>query len=168
MVFGIRRKDMSKCVYAGSFDPITSGHLDIIERAAARFGDVTVVVPVNIDKKFVFSLEQRIDMIQKSTSHIEGVSVQRTDGLLVDYMKGIGADLIVRGLRSLSDFDHEYQLASVNAKLYDDIETVFLMATPKYSFVSSSIVRELIFHGGDIEGFVPSCIIEDIKKYIGR
>jgi pantetheine-phosphate adenylyltransferase len=158
---------MSKCVYAGSFDPITSGHIDIIERAAARFGDVTVVVPANIDKKCTFTLEQRLDMIRKSTSRISGVSVQRTDGLLVDYMKGIGADLIIRGLRSLSDFDHEYQLASVNAKLYNDIETVFLMATPKYSFVSSSIVRELIFHGGDIEGFVPENIIGDIKKYIG-
>ena len=106
-------------------------------------------------------------MIQKSTAHIGGVSVKSVDGLLVDYMKQIGADLIVRGLRSLSDFDHEYQLASVNAKLYDDIETVFLMANPKYSFISSSIVRELIFHGGDIDGFVPGIIIDDIKKYIG-
>jgi pantetheine-phosphate adenylyltransferase len=157
---------MSKCVYAGSFDPITKGHLDIIERAAARFGDVTVVVPMNIEKKCAFSLEQRIDMIRKSTAHISGVRVESVDGLLVDYMKQIGADLIVRGLRSLSDFDHEYQLASVNAKLYDDIETVFLMANPRYSFVSSSIVRELIFHGGDIDGFVPGIIIGDIKKYI--
>ncbi|MBT3318834.1 MAG: pantetheine-phosphate adenylyltransferase [Clostridia bacterium] len=158
---------MSKCVYAGSFDPITSGHLDIIERAAARFGEVTIVVPVNIEKKCAFSLEQRLAMIQKSTAHIGGVSVNSVDGLLVDYMKQIGADLIIRGLRSLSDFDHEYQLASVNAKLYDDIETVFLMANPRYSFVSSSIVRELIFHGGDIDGFVPGIIIGDIKKYIG-
>ena len=159
---------MSKCVYAGSFDPITSGHLDIIERAAARFGDVSVVVPMNIEKKCAFLLEQRIDMIRKSTAHISGVSVNSLDGLLVDYMKKIGADLIIRGLRSLSDFDHEYQLASVNAKLYEDIETVFLMANPKYSFISSSIVRELIFHGGDIKGFVPDFIVMDIKKYVGR
>lgn len=159
---------MSKCVYAGSFDPITSGHVDIIERAVARFGDVTVVVPVNIDKKYAFSLEQRLGMIRKSTDHLSGVSVVSAEGLLVDYMKQISADLIIRGLRSLSDFDHEYQLASVNAKLYNDIETVFLMATPKYSFISSSIVRELVFHGGDITGFVPDCIVMDIKKYVGR
>jgi len=158
---------MSKCVYAGSFDPITSGHIDIIERAAARFGDVAIVVPINIDKKYAFSLEQRMDMIRKSTEHIDGISVDSAKGLLVDYMKRIDADLIIRGLRSLSDFDHEYQLASVNAKLYKDIETVFLMANPKYSFISSSIVRELIFHGGDIEGFVPDCIAMDIKNYIG-
>jgi pantetheine-phosphate adenylyltransferase len=158
---------MSKCVYAGSFDPITSGHLNIIERAAARFGEVTVVVPVNIEKQCVFSLDQRLAMLKKSAAHIDGVNVKSINGLLVDYMKQIGADLIIRGLRSLSDFDHEYQLASVNAKLYSDIETVFLMASPEYSYISSSIVRELIVHGGDIKGFVPDCIIEDINKYIG-
>lgn len=159
---------MSKCVYAGSFDPITLGHIDIIERAARLFGGLTIVLAINNDKKYAFSLEQRINFIKKSTAHINGISVDSTNGLLIDYMREIKADIIVRGLRTGADFEHEYQMASSNAKLSNDIETVFMMADPKFSFISSSLVRELVLHGAGLEGFVPEIIIGDIKKYIGR
>lgn len=159
---------MSKCVYAGSFDPITCGHIDIIERIVARFGSVIVVVPINKHKEFTFSLKQRLDFIIKSTAHISGVTTDSIDGLLVNYMKSINADLIIKGLRTQADFEHEYQMASVNARLSKDIDTVFMMADPKYSFISSTVVRELILHDGDVRGLVPGSIIGDIKKHIGR
>lgn len=158
---------MTKCVYAGSFDPITCGHIDIIERAAARFGGVIVAVPINIDKKYTFTLEQRMNLIKKSTAHIKGVSIESVDGLLVDFVKKSGAEIIVKGLRTMSDFEYEFQMASINRTLSKDIDTVFMMSDSKFSFISSTLVRELMFHGGDIKGLVPDCIIGDIKKYFG-
>ncbi len=159
---------MMKCVYAGSFDPITCGHVDIIERAADSLGEVIIAVPVNIDKKYTFTLEQRIELIEKATSHIEGVSVRSVDGLLVDFVKESGAGFIVKGLRTMSDFEYEFQMASINRTLRKDVDTFFMMAAPEFSYLSSSLVREVIHHGGDISGLVPDCIIEDIKTYIGR
>ena len=156
-----------KCVYAGSFDPITCGHVDIIERAAGSIGEVIIAVPVNIDKKYVFTLEQRIELIKKATEHIDGVSVSAAEGLLVDFVKESGAGLIVKGLRTMSDFEYEFQMASINRTLSKEIDTVFMMSDPEFSYLSSSLVREVIFHGGDIKGLVPGCIIEDIKTYIG-
>ena len=158
---------MAKCVYAGSFDPITCGHVDIIERAAKSFGSVIVALPVNTSKAYTFPLEQRIEFIKRATAHIAGVSVDKTDGLLVDYVKKAGAQLIVKGLRTMSDFEYEYQMASINAVISSGIDTVFLMASPKFSFISSTLVREVILHDGDITGLVPECIIGDIKKHYG-
>lgn len=158
---------MTKCVYAGSFDPITCGHIDIIKRAAARFDEVIIAVPINIDKKYTFTLKQRMDLIKKSTAGIKGVKVESVDGLLVDFVKKMGAGIIIKGLRTMSDFEYEFQMASINRALCSDIDTVFMMADPKFSFISSTLVRELMFHSGDIKGFVPDCIIGDIKKYIG-
>jgi pantetheine-phosphate adenylyltransferase len=155
---------MIKCVYPGSFDPITTGHLDIIERACALFENVTVAVLVNTNKTPAFSVEQRIDFIRRSTSHLPGVRVDSFTGLLVDYMKEQQANLIVRGLRAISDFEYEFQIASLNAKLSKNIETIFLMTDLNHSFLSSSLVRELAYHGGDISGLVPEPIKNDVQN----
>lgn len=157
---------MIKCVYPGSFDPVTAGHLDIIERAAALFDDVTVAVLVNSNKTPAFSTEQRMDFIRKSTSHLKNVKVDNFSGLLVDYMNNRKANLIVRGLRAISDFEYEFQMAALNAKLAKNLETVFLMTDTNHSFLSSSIVRELASYGGDLTGLVPETIKDDIKKFL--
>lgn len=155
---------MIKCVYPGSFDPITAGHLDIIERASSLFDEVTVAVLVNSNKIPAFSTEQRIDFIKRSTPHLSNVKADSFSGLLVDYMNKQKANLVVRGLRAISDFEYEFQMAALNAKLSKNIETVFLMTDTNHSFLSSSIVRELAFYGGDLTGLVPEAIKNDIKK----
>lgn len=157
---------MIKCVYPGSFDPVTTGHLDIIERACALFEDVTVAVLVNTNKTPAFSVEQRMDFIRRSTSHLPGVRVDSFSGLLVDYMKKQEANLIIRGLRAISDFEYEFQIASLNAKLSKNIETIFLMTDLNHSFLSSSLVRELAYHGGNISGLVPEPIKDDVKNFL--
>jgi len=154
---------MIKCVYPGSFDPVTAGHLDIIERAAALFDEVTVAVLVNSNKTPAFSTEQRMDFIKRSASHLSNVRVDSFSGLLVDYMNNKKANLIVRGLRAISDFEYEFQMAALNAKLAKNIETVFLMTDTNHSFLSSSIVRELASYGGDLTGLVPEAVKNDIK-----
>ncbi len=159
---------MIKCVYPGSFDPITSGHLDIICRAAAMFDDVTVAVLVNKSKKPAFSVEQRMDFIQRATAHMTGVKTDSFSGLLVDYMREKGANLVIRGLRAISDFEYEFQMAAMNAKLAKDIETIFLMTDINHSFLSSSMVTELAYHGGDITGLVPEAIRKDVIQLYGR
>ena len=159
---------MKKCVYPGSFDPITSGHLDIISRAAAMFDDVTVAVLVNNNKKPAFSVEQRMDFIRRSTQHLPGVSVDCFSGLLVDYMKARQANIVIRGLRAISDFEYEFQMAAMNAKLARDVETIFLMTDISHSFLSSSMVKELVYHGGNISGLVPAGIEEDVIRYFSR
>lgn len=159
---------MIKCVYPGSFDPITSGHLDVICRAAAMFDDVTVAVLVNKNKKPAFSTEQRMDFIRRSTTHLPGVRVDSFSGLLVDYMKATGANLVIRGLRAISDFEYEFQMAAMNAKLAKNIETIFLMTDISHSFLSSSMVKELAYHGGDITGLVPDAIKKDVIQLYGR
>ncbi len=161
-------KSVIKCVYPGSFDPITSGHLDIIERAASLFGNITVAVLVNGSKSPAFSAEQRMDFIRKSTSHLPGIKVDSFKGLLVDYMKKCNANLVIRGLRALSDFEYEFQIASMNAKLAKNIETIFLMTDINHSYLSSSLVKELASHGGDIKGLVPDAIEKSVKKLLSR
>lgn len=159
---------MIKCVYPGSFDPITCGHLDVICRASAMFDDVTVAVLVNKNKKPAFSTEQRMDFIRRSTADLPGVQVDSFSGLLVDYMKKAGANVVIRGMRALSDFEYEFQMAAMNAKLARDIETIFLMTDINHSFLSSSMVKELAYHGGDITGLVPEVIKKDVIKLYGR
>lgn len=159
---------MLKCVYPGSFDPVTSGHLDVICRAAAMFDDVTVAVLVNKNKKPAFTTDQRMEFIKRSIQHLPNVKVDSFAGLLVDYMKKTDANVVIRGLRALSDFEYEYQMAAMNAKLAKDIETIFLMTDINLSFLSSSMVKELASHGGDITGLVPDAIKEDVIKLYGR
>jgi len=155
---------MSICIYPGSFDPITMGHLDIITRGSQMFDHVIVSVLVNTQKQPTYLLENRLDMIKASVKHLENVSVDSFGGLLVDYAKQKKAGIILRGLRAVSDFEHEFAMAAMNNQLDPDIETVFLMTRTEYSFLSSSVVREVMQLGGDVSKMVPKAIWDDIKK----
>ena len=151
-------------LYAGSFDPITNGHINIIERAAGIFDEVTVAVGVNPSKSGMFTVDERMDMIRQVTRHIPNVRVDSFGGLLADYVNANGFDAVVRGLRGYADLDSEMQMANMNARLYTGgTETVFLMTDPEYSFVSSSIVREVASLGGSIEGLVPEYVIKKFR-----
>ena len=157
---------MKRAVYPGSFDPITFGHLDIIERSAKMVDELVIGVLCNSAKKSLFSLEERVNMIKEITKDIPNVRVESFGGLLVDYMKQIDATIIVRGLRAVTDFEYELQIAQMNHVLKDDAETIFLITNLQYSYLSSTIVKEIASYGGDISKFVPEEIIGRIyEKY---
>jgi len=152
-------------LYAGSFDPVTNGHLNIIERAAGLFDELTVSIVVNPNKKSFFTLEERMDIVRTAVSHLDNVKVDSFSGLLADYVNDRGFDAVVRGLRAQNDFESELQMAQMNARLYSrDTETVFLMTDPRFSFVSSSVVKEVVSLGGSVEGLVPEFVIERIRE----
>ncbi len=152
-------------VCPGSFDPVTLGHLDIITRASTLFDEVIVLVTVNAMKSnFSFTLEERKNMIRSVTKNLNNVRVESFDGLLADYVKQVGAIAIVKGLRAVSDFEYEFQMALANKKLYDGAETVFLTTAAENMYLSSSVVKQIAGFGGDISHFVPEQILEDIKK----
>lgn len=155
---------MIKAVYSGSFDPPTLGHLDIIRRAAPMFEQLVVCIGVNPKKQTLFSVQDRLDLLRQATSEFGNVDVDSCAGLLVDYCRSIGAGVIVRGLRSCSDFDYESQMALVNRALDSGIETVFLLADPAKSFISSSAVREMALFGRDVSQFVPDCVVHAMKS----
>ncbi|OGC07707.1 pantetheine-phosphate adenylyltransferase [candidate division WOR-1 bacterium RIFOXYD2_FULL_36_8] len=155
---------MKKAVYPGSFDPITNGHLDIIKRAAEIFDEVCVAVISNPDKNAYFSLEERLQMLKEAAKDIKKVKVDYFDGLLVDYAKHKGFEAIIRGLRAVSDFDYEFQMALTNRQMNPKIETVFLMTDYKYSYLSSSIVKQIAHFGGDVHNLVPENVAERLKK----
>ncbi len=161
---GIKKVEQKIAIYPGSFDPVTNGHLDIISRASRIFDKVIVAVLVNSAKKPAFSLEERVDMLSIATKNIENVEVESFEGLLVDFAKQNKAGVIVKGLRAVSDFEYEFQMALLNEKLAPDVETVFLATSDKYCFLSSSIVREIARHGGDLKDFVPEELIKPIYK----
>lgn len=142
-------------VCPGSFDPVTLGHIDIITRAAALFDRVIVLVSKNIDKHPVFSADERVELIKKAVPELENVEVESFDGLLAEYVKEKGACAIVKGIRAMTDFENEFQMALVNRKLYGDAETVFLVARSENMYLSSSVVRQIASFGKDIESFVP-------------
>lgn len=155
---------MKKVLYPGTFDPITNGHLDVIERAS-RVSDVAVVgVILNPSKKPLFTVEERVEMIKKVTRKINNVEVDCFSGLLVDYVKNNNITAVVRGLRASMDFEYEIQMAQMNARLYDKMETLFLMTRSDYSFISSSMVKEVFHFGGNIEGLVPNEVLEYMKE----
>lgn len=157
---------MSKAIYPGSFDPITFGHIDIIERASKIVDELVVGVLCNSAKNPLFSLDERVSMIEEMTKNLPNVTVQAFDGLLVDYMNKIGATLIVRGLRAVTDFEYELQIAQTNHVQNENIETIFLTTNLNYSYLSSTIVKEFASYGGDISKFVPEQFIERIyAKY---
>lgn len=159
---------MSIWIYAGSFDPVTNGHLDIIKRASHINEEVIVAILNNSSKKPLFPLEERIKMLEKVTEDIDGVRIESFDGLLMDYATQTGASAMVRGLRTISDFDYEFRMAALNKRLNSDIETIFIMAGTEYSYISSSAVKEIGALGGDISSMVPDCLKDQIlNKFKG-
>jgi pantetheine-phosphate adenylyltransferase len=152
---------IGKMLYAGTFDPVTSGHLDVIRRASALADELVVGVLTNAAKRCYFSPAERLEMLRSATEGIEGVAVDEFGGLLADYVKKNGIGAVVRGLRATTDFEYEIQMAQMNARLTEGaVETVFLMTDPKYSFVSSSLIKEVFILGGDIKGLVPDSVYE--------
>ncbi len=157
---------MKRAIYPGSFDPVTFGHIDIIKRSSRIVDELVVGVLNNSAKNSLFSLQERVNMIEEMTKDMPNVKVGSFDGLLVDYMNKIDATIIVRGLRAVTDFEYELQIAQTNHVQDENIETIFLTTNLKYSYLSSTIVKEFASYGGDISRFVPSCFIDDIyKKY---
>lgn len=159
---------MRTCVYPGSFDPLTLGHLDLICRAHDIFDEVIVAVLVNASKKPVFSVQERMEMIRDAVTGLEHVTVDAFDGLLVDYAKSKKASVILRGLRAVSDFEYELQIATLNNEMAPDVETLFMMSQPQYSFLSSSIVREVGSYGRDLRPFVPSQIVDRVSQRLRK
>lgn len=155
---------MRIAVYPGSFDPITNGHRDIIERASRVFDKVVVGVLRNKSKKPKFTAEERVSLIQLVTEHLDNVEVAAFDGLLVDFAKAHGASVIIKGLRTVNDFEYEFQMALLNKALDSECETMFMMTNSQYSYISSSMVNELAGYKGDLSGLVPAEIIEYIKE----
>lgn len=158
-----------KAVFPGSFDPITSGHMDVLTRASRIFEHVTVTVMHNARKQgnHLFTLDERIQILQEATAHLGNVSVDSFSGLLVDYMRQQNRSIIVRGLRAVSDYEYELQIAHLNRQL-GDVETVFIMAATRWSFVSSSMVREIASYGGEVDEIVPAASSKALKaKFAG-
>ena len=152
-----------KAIYPGTFDPITNGHLDIIERAHRRFQHVVIAVSQNPGKSPLFTLEERVGMVKEVVSNLDGIEVDSFDGLLVDYANRRGIGIVVKGLRAVTDFEYELQMAQMNHKLAE-VETLFMVATPSHSFLSSSLVKEIARFGGDVEAFVPHEVARKMKE----
>ena len=158
---------MRRAVFPGSFDPVTKGHIDIFERASAMFDELIISVFHNPGKgKAMFSMEERVEMLKEATKHIPNVRVTCFSGLLNEFCKKEEAPFIVRGLRAFTDFEYEFQRALLLKKIDNDLETVFIMTNAKYSFVSSSGVRELATFGGQLKDLVPECIEERVRKHV--
>lgn len=153
---------MKTAIYPGSFDPVTYGHIDIIERAAKLFDKLIVLVSINPAKPSTFSTEERVDFLRKSTKSVKNIEIDSNSGLLIDYLKKKNADVIVKGLRAMSDFEYEFQMALINKDMYQPAETVFLSANAASMFLSSSAMKQIAMFGGDISAFVPNCISGDI------
>jgi pantetheine-phosphate adenylyltransferase len=154
---------MRRAVCPGSFDPITNGHLDIIERASQLFDEVVVVVGVNNSKNRFFEPDERLDMIREATAGLPNVSVDVFRGLLVDFCRAHGIQVIVKGLRAVSDFDYELQMGQMNRSLAE-VDTLFMPADPHYSFLSSSLVKEVATYGGDVSGLVPEPVLRRLQE----
>lgn len=154
---------MPDAIVPGSFDPVTNGHLDIIERAAALFGSVTVAVVINSSKQPMFSVDERMEMLKEVCGHLKNVTVGSFDGLLVEYAHKRSATVIVKGLRAVSDFEYELQMALMNRHQCPTVETVFMMTASEYSYLSSSIVKEIARLGGSVEGLVPDSVRQRLR-----
>ncbi len=158
---------MKRAIYPGSFDPVTKGHLDIIARSARLVDELIVGVLNNRAKNALFSAEDRVSMLKELTSHYPNVTIEAFDGLLVDYAKRNDAAIIVRGLRAVTDFEYELQIAQTNHEIYEQIETIFLTTRLEYAYLSSTIVKEVASYGGDISRFVPQQIIARVYAKYG-
>ncbi len=158
---------MQTAVYPGSFDPCTNGHLDIIRRASKMFDKIVVAVLVNEKKNPLFSLEERVEMLKASTKDIGNIEICSFSGLLADFMKDNGYGTIIKGLRAVSDYEYEFQMALTNRALCDSVETVFMPCSSEFMFLSSSIVKEVAKYNGDLKGLVPNELIPIIKRRFG-
>ena len=150
-------------VYAGSFDPVTLGHLDLIERASALFSDVVVAIGIHPTRQPLFSADERMELLKGITAHLKNVTVDSFGGLLIDFCKNRRARVIVRGLRAVTDFEYELQIAHANADLAPGIDTIFLPTRTNYGFVSASLVREIASHGGDVSRYAPAAVCAALK-----
>lgn len=155
-------------VYPGTFDPVTNGHIDLVDRSLRIFDDVIVAIAENPKKAPLFTLQERIAMFRVVTADYKRVTIEGFDGLLVDYVKKKNAVAIIRGLRAVSDFEYEMQMALMNRRLDSDIETVFMMPNQEYSFITSTIVKEAASYGGDVSSLVPGNVVEKLKKKFGK
>jgi pantetheine-phosphate adenylyltransferase len=155
-----------KAIYPGSFDPLTNGHLDLIERGSKIFGELVVAILRNSEKAPLFSVEERMQMLKETTSHLNNVSVDTFDGLLVDYVAKQNARVVLRGIRAISDYEYELQMALMNRKLSPDIETVFMMPADTYSYLSSRLVKEVFQLGGSVRGLVPELVEERLREKV--
>lgn len=154
-----------KALYTGSFDPLTNGHMNIITRAAKLYDELTIGIIVNPSKKFMFTLDEREQMIEDTLKKLDNVNVGIFSGLLADYVNENSFDVVVRGLRATMDFEYEIQMAQMNARLFNkNVETVFLMTDPQYSFISSSMIKEVYSLGGSIDGLVPEEILKKMNE----
>ena len=159
---------MSSCVFPGSFDPVTAGHLDVIRRAAAVFDTVRVTVMINMNKQGTIPVEDRIRILRKACRQFPNVQVDQWDGLLADYMRTHGEKILIRGVRGGAEFEHEYTSAVMNRMLNDQFETFLIPSDPKWSAVSSSAVREISAFGGEIKGLVPDACLKDIREILSK
>ncbi|MFP3392852.1 pantetheine-phosphate adenylyltransferase [Brevibacillus sp. SIMBA_040] len=159
---------MAIAVCSGSFDPVTYGHLDIISRSSKVFDKVIVAVLINSKKNSMFSVEERVELLRQATADMDNVEIDSFDGLLIDYMNKRGAQVIVRGLRAVSDFEYEMQVASINKKLDEKIETFFMMTNNQYSYLSSSIVKEVAKYKASVTDLVPPVVEEALKKKVSE
>ncbi len=163
-----RPKSLTIAVYPGSFDPMTLGHLDIVERASRLFPKVIVAVADPLQKKPLIPIDERIEMVRKAVQHLPSVTVEKLTGLLVDFVREHGASAIIRGLRAVSDFEYEFKMAWMNRRLCPEVETLFLIPSEEYAYLASSLVKEIAFLGGDISNLVPQPIVKDILQAFQR
>jgi pantetheine-phosphate adenylyltransferase len=155
---------MRRAIYPGSFDPVTNGHLDVIERARKLFDEVVVAVAHNDEKQPLFSLEERLDLLQETAGRTSNVRIAKFSGLLVEFAGTQEAGAVIRGLRAVSDFEFEFQMALMNRNLNPTVETIFLMPKEEYTYLSSRIVKEIARLGGNVSGFVPACVAKALSR----
>ena len=159
---------MRRAIYPGSFDPVTNGHLDVIERARKLFDEVIVAVAHNDEKQALFTLQERLDLLRDTIGQIDNVRIAKFDGLLVDFAVAEKAGAVIRGLRAVSDFEFEFQMALMNRTLKDSVETIFLMPKEEYTYLSSRIVKEIARLGGDVSKFVPASVAKGLRGKFKR
>ena len=156
----------TRAIFPGTFDPITNGHLDLIQRGSRIFDELVVAVLRNPDKNPLFTLNERVEMLREVTLDHDNVSVETFDGLLVDFARACGASAVLRGIRAISDYEYEFQMALMNRRLAPEVEVVFMMPAQRYTFVSSRLIKEVHLLGGEIEGLVPPIVLERLRAKV--